>query len=81
MPIAPARPSTRSATRFPMPLLSVISHPWFEDSNINAALPRSAKPIPYTILSAPPMVNCRSRVKVIGVVTPSPVGVAMLKLR
>ena len=33
------------------------------------------------ILRAPLIVICRSRVKVMGVVTPSPVGVAMLKLR
>ncbi len=30
--------------------------------------------------SAPPMANCRSLVNVSGVVTPSPVGVAILKL-
>ena len=30
---------------------------------------------------APPMVNCRSRVKVSGVVTPSPVGVAIVWLK
>ena len=34
-----------------------------------------------TIRSAPPTVSCRSRVKVRGVVTPSPVGVAIEKLR
>ncbi len=32
----------------------------------------------YTMRNAPPMVNWRCRVKVNGVVTPSPVGVAML---
>ena len=39
---------------------------------------RHEKLAPQVMRSAPPMVNWRSRVKVSGVVTPSPVGVAML---
>ena len=87
---APMRSSTTSGSPLMHPLASIrLAIRNRADSNVSClrvdvSVPsmRARNMRPRQMMrSAPPMANCRSRVKVIGVVMPSPVGVAMVWLK